>query len=183
GIRRCSEAAPSTRRAYALHPTTPGADARGGYQKADSSDRHSRRRPLAKRGVRAPRRGAAHLHPNLRCSRPIRRRNCALGSTTKRATRYKVRRLMAATSRSPRNIGRRRRGGSHPRQMQSTAPERLAVVDEGLQVEKLAPGGEGFGRRANGEPVFVPGGLPGDEVTLRQLRVERGYSRATEWTL
>lgn len=67
--------------------------------------------------------------------------------------------------------------------MQSTAPERLAVVDEGLQVEKLAPGGEGFGRRANGEPVFVPGGLPGDEVTLRQLRVERGYSRATEWTL
>lgn len=52
-----------------------------------------------------------------------------------------------------------------------------------MSVEKLVAGGAGFARRSTGEPVFVRGALPGDEVQLREVSVRKGYSEAKAWDL
>lgn len=50
-------------------------------------------------------------------------------------------------------------------------------------VERLVPGGEGFGRGGDGRPIFVPGGLPGDRIRATALRDRGGYLRAESWDL
>ena len=47
----------------------------------------------------------------------------------------------------------------------------------------MAAGGRGVARRADGHVVFVPGGLLGDKVRLKQVESKRRFSVATEWEL
>jgi 23S rRNA (uracil1939-C5)-methyltransferase len=56
-------------------------------------------------------------------------------------------------------------------------------VPETWVVERIAPGGEGFGRTAAGQIVFVPGALPGDEIQPDSIQRHRGYLRAAAWSL
>ncbi len=67
------------------------------------------------------------------------------------------------------------RSAPHPRSL-TVLPTR-----ERLTVEKLVAGGAGFGRRDDGEPVFIRGALPGDAVEIRELVVHKGYSDARTW--
>ena len=57
-----------------------------------------------------------------------------------------------------------------------TTPEQIAV-------ERVVAGGEGLGRLADGRTVFVPGGLPGDVVSIDALDDKGRWGRATAWTL
>lgn len=52
-----------------------------------------------------------------------------------------------------------------------------------IRIEKLVPGGEGFGHLPDGRPVFVPGALPGDEVGAAELTEKRQYARAERFQL
>ncbi len=52
-----------------------------------------------------------------------------------------------------------------------------------LTVLRLAPGGDGFARTDQGQVVFVPGALPGDQIAPEQLEPRRGFLRATRWRL
>ncbi|MCK6528536.1 TRAM domain-containing protein [Myxococcota bacterium] len=52
-----------------------------------------------------------------------------------------------------------------------------------VRVDRLVPGGEGFGRGGDGRPVFVPGGLPGDRIRATSVRDRGGYLRAESWDL
>lgn len=52
-----------------------------------------------------------------------------------------------------------------------------------IRIEKLVPGGEGFGRLSDGRPVFVPGALPGDEVEVTELLDRRQFARAQQFRL
>jgi 23S rRNA (uracil1939-C5)-methyltransferase len=65
-----------------------------------------------------------------------------------------------------------------PRRVAQATPTR-----EFVSIEKLVAGGAGFARRSSGEPVFVRGALPGDEVQLREVSVRKGYSEAKAWAL
>jgi 23S rRNA (uracil1939-C5)-methyltransferase len=69
------------------------------------------------------------------------------------------------------------------RQPRSAAPPSIPSQPEAVTIEKLAAGGSGFARRASGEPLFVPGALPGDGVVVRQLRSHKGYGEALAWDL
>ncbi len=59
--------------------------------------------------------------------------------------------------------GAKRSNGAAKRQRVSQAPP----VDEELVVEKIVPGGRGFGRIADGRAAMIDGGFPGDRVRLR----------------
>lgn len=74
-----------------------------------------------------------------------------------------------------------RKAAAAPALRTAIRPE--VAVDELLVIDKIVAGGAGFGHRTSGEPVFVRGALPGDQVRLRTLTVERGYSRAKDWTI
>ncbi|HEU5077477.1 MAG TPA: RsmD family RNA methyltransferase [Polyangiaceae bacterium] len=52
-----------------------------------------------------------------------------------------------------------------------------------LLVEKLVPGGSGFLRRPGGEPLLVPGALPGDRVLVGREQRKAGVARALDWEL
>lgn len=52
-----------------------------------------------------------------------------------------------------------------------------------LRVEKLVPGGDGFVRCPNGEPLLVPGALPGDVVVVEREQRKAGVARALAWSL
>lgn len=54
---------------------------------------------------------------------------------------------------------------------------------DAIQVERVVAGGEGLGRLADGRTVFVPGGLPGDSVTLDDLEDKGRWARARAWSL
>jgi 23S rRNA (uracil1939-C5)-methyltransferase len=47
-----------------------------------------------------------------------------------------------------------------------------------LKLEKLTYGGDALGRLPDGRAVFVPFGLPGEEVRLRLVEERRGHARA-----
>ncbi len=52
-----------------------------------------------------------------------------------------------------------------------------------VRVEKLVPGGDGFLRRPDGEPLLVPGALPGDLVSIASEQRKAGVARALSWEL
>jgi 23S rRNA (uracil1939-C5)-methyltransferase len=52
-----------------------------------------------------------------------------------------------------------------------------------IRIEKLVPGGEGFGHLPDGRPVFVPGALPDDEVDAVELVEKRQFARAVTFRL
>lgn len=52
-----------------------------------------------------------------------------------------------------------------------------------LTVEKFAPGGQGFGRLADGRVAFVDGAVPGDVIAVDSMVEKSGYVRVTEWEL
>jgi 23S rRNA (uracil1939-C5)-methyltransferase len=56
----------------------------------------------------------------------------------------------------------------------TTEPPRSAPVE----ILRLAGGGDGVGKLADGLTVFVPRTAPGDRVALRQLQRKRGFARA-----
>ena len=58
--------------------------------------------------------------------------------------------------------------------MGTTEPLRSAPVE----ILRLAGGGDGVGKLADGLTVFVPRTAPGDRVALRQLQRKRGFARA-----
>lgn len=62
-------------------------------------------------------------------------------------------------------------------------PLPLLQTREPVTVEKIIAGGSGFARRNGGEPVFIRGALPGDQVELGELAVHKGYSEARSWTI
>ena len=45
-------------------------------------------------------------------------------------------------------------------------------------IERIAPGGDGLGRRPNGELVFVSGTAPGDHVEISKVEHRRGVAHA-----
>lgn len=47
-----------------------------------------------------------------------------------------------------------------------------------VRIERIAAGGDGVGRLADGRAVFVPRAAPGDEVELEDVRLHRTYARA-----
>jgi 23S rRNA (uracil1939-C5)-methyltransferase len=47
-----------------------------------------------------------------------------------------------------------------------------------LRVERVAAGGDGLTREPSGRVVFVPGGLPGEEVRVRIIEAKRDFARA-----
>jgi 23S rRNA (uracil1939-C5)-methyltransferase len=49
---------------------------------------------------------------------------------------------------------------------------------ERVGIERIAAGGDGVGRLADGRVVFVPRTAPGDVVTLKDLRPSRRFARA-----
>jgi 23S rRNA (uracil1939-C5)-methyltransferase len=57
------------------------------------------------------------------------------------------------------------------------------LLSEVITIERLIPGGDGFGRLADGCPVFVSGAFPGDEVAVLELDRRPGYARATSFRL
>ncbi|HET9603125.1 MAG TPA: TRAM domain-containing protein [Gemmatimonadales bacterium] len=58
--------------------------------------------------------------------------------------------------------------------MGTTEPARSAPVE----ILRLAGGGDGVGKLADGLTVFVPRTAPGDRVVLRDLQRKRGFARA-----
>lgn len=52
-----------------------------------------------------------------------------------------------------------------------------------LVVEKLTPGGDGFGHLPDGRAAFAAGTLPGDVIHIDELREHRGYVRIASWRL
>ena len=56
-------------------------------------------------------------------------------------------------------------------------------MEETWAIERLAPGGEGFGRLADGRAAFAPGALPGDRIRAGRLEERRGFVRALTWSL
>ncbi len=58
--------------------------------------------------------------------------------------------------------------------MGATGPPRRAAV----RIARLAAGGDGVGRLADGLTVFVPRTAPGDVVTLRMIGRRKGFARA-----
>lgn len=57
-------------------------------------------------------------------------------------------------------------------------PAAASSQEQTLLLTELASGGEAVGRLADGRVVFVPGGAPGDEVTVRLTELHRSYGRA-----
>lgn len=49
---------------------------------------------------------------------------------------------------------------------------------ERVSIERIAAGGDGVGRLADGRVVFVPRTAPGDVITLKDLRAARRFARA-----
>jgi 23S rRNA (uracil1939-C5)-methyltransferase len=52
------------------------------------------------------------------------------------------------------------------------------VTAERVRIDRLASGGDGVGRLADGRTVFVPRAAPGDVVALRGVRRHRRFARA-----
>lgn len=52
-----------------------------------------------------------------------------------------------------------------------------------VEIEKLAPGGEGLARLPDGQVLFVRGAAPGDLVRLRSAEKQRGTWRSGEYQL
>lgn len=57
------------------------------------------------------------------------------------------------------------------------------TANETLEILRIAPGGDGVGRLANGEAVFVPATAPGDFVVLRETKRLQGVLNATRYDL
>jgi len=55
-----------------------------------------------------------------------------------------------------------------------TARPSEELTDIELCIEKIVPGGEGFARLPDGQPVFVRAAAPGDRIRLRSLQKQRG---------
>lgn len=55
-------------------------------------------------------------------------------------------------------------------------PGGIAILD--LTIQTLAAGGEGVSRAADGQVVFVPGGLPGDHLRVRVVESRPRFLRA-----
>lgn len=51
------------------------------------------------------------------------------------------------------------------------------------KIDKLVPGGAGFGRLASGQGAFALGALPGERISVEQAEDHRSYLQATRWTL
>jgi len=49
-------------------------------------------------------------------------------------------------------------------------------ASETLEIERIVPGGDGLGRRANGERVFVAHTAPGDRVEIAALEYRKGVA-------
>lgn len=60
----------------------------------------------------------------------------------------------------------------------SEGPEAEPSGTQTLTLHELASGGEAVGRLADGRVVFVPGGAPGEEVTVALTTAHRSYVRA-----
>lgn len=54
----------------------------------------------------------------------------------------------------------------------------MAEAPARVTIERVAAGGDGVGRLADGRAVFVPRTAPGDRVTLTDLRLHRRFARA-----
>ncbi len=54
----------------------------------------------------------------------------------------------------------------------------MACMDERIQIESLAYGGEGVGHLDDGRTAFVPATCPGDEVTVRIVEDKKRFVRA-----
>lgn len=65
----------------------------------------------------------------------------------------------------------------------AVASGRTVARPEVVTVEKLAAGGAGFARREGGEPLFIRGALPGDTISVQQLRSRKGYAEVLRWDL
>jgi 23S rRNA (uracil1939-C5)-methyltransferase len=58
----------------------------------------------------------------------------------------------------------------------NSAPPDTAIREE-LHVDRLAAGGDGVGR-IDGKVVFVPGGLPGEQLVIKRTEDKRRFARA-----
>lgn len=65
----------------------------------------------------------------------------------------------------------------------SSATTHTVTPRDPLRVEKLVPGGDGFLRRPDAEPLLVPGALPGDVVVVLREERKAGVDRALAWEL
>jgi len=54
----------------------------------------------------------------------------------------------------------------------------VAIAVPEIRIEKLAYGGDGFGRLPDGRAVFVPFALPGEQVRVHVIEEKRGHVRA-----
>jgi len=63
-----------------------------------------------------------------------------------------------------------------------TEPETVPEAEPWL-VERLVPGGEGFGRAPDGRAAFIPGGLPGDRIRPTRLTEKKRMVRVEAFQL